>query len=70
MLSLNIRNFQNCPVYSISSPLQQCVSIQVPYLHQQFVEMTVELCAGWFSVNLTQARIIREERASVKEMPP
>jgi hypothetical protein len=25
---------------------------------------------GWFSVNLTQARVIREEGASVEEMPP
>jgi hypothetical protein len=26
-------------------------------------------CAGWFCVNLTQARVIREEKASVEEMP-
>jgi hypothetical protein len=27
-------------------------------------------CTGWFCVNLTQARVIREEGGSVEETPP
>jgi hypothetical protein len=28
------------------------------------------MCTGWVCVNLTQARIVREEGASVEKMPP
>ena len=28
------------------------------------------MCPGWFCVNLTQARVLREEGASVEKMPP
>lgn len=31
---------------------------------------TNSVCAGWFSVNMTQARVIRVEGASVEKLPP
>ena len=37
-----------------------------PSMH--FLE--IGLCPGWFYVNLTQARVIREEGASIEKMPP
>lgn len=30
----------------------------------------VDVCAGWFYVNVTQARVIRKEGASLEETPP
>jgi hypothetical protein len=34
------------------------------------VKRSLSYCAGWFCVNLTQAGVITEKRASLEEMPP